>query len=57
MSNETIREIIKSHIYGVSDADIAEVNGITTDEVKKVIAENTAIEKEIRDHLKKMEVL
>ena len=40
MSPETIKEIIKSHVYGMSNAEIAQTYGISEEEAAKVISDN-----------------
>ena len=55
MSNETRKQIIKSIVYGVATDKIAEVYGISVDEVGKIMIDNTAdIEKE-RKYRKELE--
>ena len=54
MSNEQVREIIKSHIYGIDDAEIAKINNISTEEVSKIIKDNPDQVKEISEFIKKM---
>lgn len=39
ISENTKKEIIKSHIYGMSNAEIAEVYGVSTDDVKMLLCE------------------
>lgn len=40
MSPETIKEIIKSHVYGMSNAEIAQAYDISEEEAAKVISDN-----------------
>ena len=44
MSDEMRKEIIKAHIYGLSNAEIADANGVTIEEVDKVLKDTEAIE-------------
>ena len=37
ITENTINEIIKSHVYGMTNEQIAEVYGIPADEVKMII--------------------
>ena len=39
MTENTKNEIIKSHVYGMSDKDIAELYGISEDDVKMLLCE------------------
>ena len=39
MTENTKNEIIKSHIYGMSDREIAELYGISEDDVKMLLCE------------------
>lgn len=39
MTENTKNEIIKSHVYGMSDKDIAEMYGITIEEVRMLLCE------------------
>ena len=39
MTENTKNEIIKSHIYGMSDKEIAELYGISEDDVKMLLCE------------------
>lgn len=39
MTENTKNEIIKSHIYGMSNEDIASVYGVSEDDVKMLICE------------------
>ena len=39
MTENTKNEIIKSHIYGMTDAEIAELYGISEDDVKMLLCE------------------
>lgn len=39
MTENTKNEIIKSHVYGMSDKDIASVYGVSEDDVKMLICE------------------
>lgn len=54
MSNEQVREIIKSHILGMANAEIAKINDVTEDEVTKIINDNADQVKEISEFIKKM---
>lgn len=40
MSPETIKEIIKSHVYSMSNAEIAQAYDISEEEAAKVISDN-----------------
>lgn len=40
MSPETIKEIIKSHVYGMSNTEISQAYSISEDEAAKVISDN-----------------
>lgn len=44
MSEEIKKEIIKAHIYGLTNAEIAECNGITVDEVSEALKDTALIE-------------
>ena len=47
MSDETRKQIIKSIVYGVATDKIAEIYGISIDEVGKIMTDNAAdIERE-----------
>lgn len=39
MTENTKNEIIKSHVYGMSDKEIAELYGISEDDVKMLLCE------------------
>lgn len=39
MTENAKNEVIKSHIYGMSDKDIAEIYGITIEEVRMLLCE------------------
>lgn len=39
MTENTKNEIIKSHVYGMSDSEIAELYGVTESEVKMLLCE------------------
>ena len=52
MSNETIKEIIKSYAYGYTTEKVAEVYEITESEVAKIKEEHAAEIKEKADYLK-----
>lgn len=39
MTENTKNEIIKSHVYGMSNKDIASVSGVSEDDVKMLICE------------------
>lgn len=39
MTENTKKEIIKSHVYGMSDEAIAEIYGITVEEVRMLLCE------------------
>lgn len=41
MSNELIKEIIKSHVYGMSVVEMAQAYGLTEEEISSVLSENT----------------
>lgn len=43
MSDEMKNEILKAHIYGLSNIDIAIANGITVEEVEEVLSDTTAV--------------
>lgn len=38
------QEIMKAHIYGLSEKEISEANGITVSEVREALADKEAIE-------------
>lgn len=40
MSNELIKEIIKSHVYGMSVIEMAQAYGLTEEEISSVLSEN-----------------
>lgn len=40
MSNELIKEIIKSHVYGMSVVEMAQAYGLTEEEISSVLSEN-----------------
>lgn len=52
MSNETIKEIIKSFAYGYTPEKVAEVYEITETEAAKIKEEHAAEIKEKADYLK-----
>lgn len=52
MSNETIKEIIKSYAYGYSVEKVAEVYEITKEEAAKIKEEHAAEIKEKAGYLK-----
>ena len=52
MSNETIKEIIKSYAYGYTAEKVAEVYEITETEAEKIKEEHAAEIKEKADYLK-----
>ena len=39
LTENTINEIIKSHVYGMSEKEICEIYGVTAEEVKRIICE------------------
>ena len=41
MSHETIKEIIKSHVYGMSNAEIAQAYDISESEVEQLLNINS----------------
>lgn len=41
MSNELIKEIIKSHVYGMSVIEMAQAYELTKEEISSVLSENT----------------
>ena len=41
MSNELIKEIIKSHVYGMSVVEMSQAYGLTEEEISSVLSENT----------------
>ena len=41
MSNELIKEIIKSHVYGMSVVEMAQAYELTEEEISSVLSENT----------------
>lgn len=41
MSNELIKEIIKSHVYGMSVIEMAQAYELTEEEISSVLSENT----------------
>lgn len=44
MSEQMKQEIMKAHIYGLSEKAISEANGITVSEVREALADKEAIE-------------
>lgn len=44
MSEQMKQEIMKAHIYGLSEKEISEANGITVSEVREALADKEAIE-------------
>lgn len=44
MNNELKNEIIKAHIYGETNINIAIANGITVEEVEESLSDTEAIE-------------
>lgn len=40
MSNELIKEIIKSHVYGMSVIEMAQAYELTEEEISSVLSEN-----------------
>lgn len=40
MSNELIKEIIKSHVYGMSVVEMAQAYELTEEEISSVLSEN-----------------
>ena len=40
MSNELIKEIIKSHVYGMSVVEMSQAYGLTEEEISSVLSEN-----------------
>ena len=40
MSNELIKEIIKSHVYGMSVVEMAQAYGLTEEEISSILSEN-----------------
>lgn len=44
MSDEMKQEIMKAHIYGLSEKEIAEANGLTVSEIREALADTAAIE-------------
>ena len=40
MSNDLIKEIIKSHVYGMSVVEMSQAYGLTEEEISSVLSEN-----------------
>ena len=40
MSNDLIKEIIKSHVYGMSVVEMTQAYGLTEEEISSVLSEN-----------------
>lgn len=54
MTDQTRKEIIKSIVYGMTSAEIADIYGISVDEVGKIVqdnADNIEREKKYRKEL------
>lgn len=48
MSEQMKQEIMKAHIYGLSEKEISEANGITVSEVREALADKEAIEEKCK---------
>ena len=40
MSNELIKEIITSHVYGMSVVEMSQAYGLTEEEISSILSEN-----------------